>query len=557
MHKVISKFTQGKFSLVTIIILLGLVLVNFIIQIGVNPSYKNISTDSGTFAYCGQVIRDGGLMYRDCWDNKPPGIYYLNAAAIWLGGSNPFAIWLVQAIWLTIAIVGYYLILYKIWVHRGMAAIASFILVLVLLYPDIFQGGNFTETYAVLPVVLSMGAFWAYLCSGQRRWLIALGMLSAAGFLLKPTYVAMGLAAGVTIVYLEIRRRRMKDQLLDLVVLGIFALLPLMLVALFWIWKQDFYELWFAVFAHNFNYVQEGFSLRSLYGTVRMFLIQQPMASLTYLVGMSFGIFIFQQAHTIFSFKIPAQDEVDIYIPGRMNPQQARIWFQVGLFLALFLDVIFLAASGKNFGHYLQVLLPGMVACILYILNALRQSIHQNLHVTDLHVVLLSVIFIVSLSGGLEIAAKEMPSVPELRSFFSTPNLTLYQPTELEQYIIDHSLPSDSVLVWAGHPGMNFVTHRRSPTRYIFLQHLFSPTPYGPNGFAEFLQELEADPPALIVVQPVSSAGLPYFESPSETLCIGCDPLVLEGMLALKQFVASRYVLNYSIWDWVVYERIH
>jgi len=558
MHKVISKFSQGKFSLLTtIIILLGLMLVNFVIQIGVNPSYKNMSTDSGTFAYCGQIIRDGGLMYRDCWDNKPPAVYYLNAAAIWLGGSNPFAIWLFQAIWLTMAIMAYFLILNRIWEHKGLAALASFTLLLLLLYPDIFQGGNFTETYAVLPAVLSLGAFWAYLRSGHRRWLIALGLLVAAGFLLKPTYIALGLASLIVVMYLELRRRSFKTLWMNLAILCVSALLPLALVGLFWVWKQDFNELWFAVFAHNVTYIREGFSLRSLYGTARMFLIQQPMASLTILVEVSLTIYLIQYARKIYTRTILAQNEGDALTPGRIDQLQVRIWFLGGIFLAIFLDVIFLASSGKNFGHYLQVLLPGMVVGMLYPIDVLRNSINQDNTRCKLQLVALSAILFVSLGAALEIAAKELPSIQGLNSFFSTPNLTLYQPTELEKYIIDHSSPSDSVLVWAGHPSMNFVTHRRSPTRFIFLQHLFTPTPNAPNGFGEFMHELGSDPPALIVVQPVSSAGLPYFGDPTETLCAGCDPLVFEGMLALKQFVASQYVLNYSIWDWVVYERIH
>jgi len=556
MYKAVYKSTQGKFSFLTILIVLGLVLVNFIIQIGVNPSYKNISTDSGTFAYCGQVIRDGGLMYRDCWDNKPPGVYYLNAAAIWLGGANPFAIWLFQAIWMTIAILIFFLILNLIFEHKGLAALGAFTLLLVLLYPDIFQGGNFTETYAVLPVVLSLGAYWAYLRSGRKRWLIALGVLIAAGFLLKPTYIAVGLAAGFMVLYLELRRRKFKSLLIDLATLGVSIFVPLALVGLYWIWKQDFYELWFAVFTHNVTYLREGFSLRSLYGSARMFLIQQPMAALTILVGMSFGIFLFQYGRMIFSLKTPAQNEDDAFTFGRMDPQQAQVWFMAGVFLSIILDIVFLASSGKNFGHYLQVLLPGMVIGMLYLMNYLRQSFRDDHLGRNLQVVVLSAILIVALGGGLEIAAKEVPGVQELRDFFSTPDLTVYQPTELEQYIIDHSSPSDSVLVWAGHPSMNFVTHRRSPTRYIFLQHLFTPTPNGLNGFSEFLQELQADPPALIVAQPISSVGLPYFGNPSDSLCADCPPLALEGMSAFQQFVASRYILNYSIWDWVVYERV-
>jgi hypothetical protein len=556
MQKVLSKTTYAKFPTLTILIFLGLVLVNFIIQIGVDPSYKNMSTDSGTFAYCGQVIRNGGLMYRDCWDNKPPGVYYLNATAIWLSGSNPFAIWLFQAIWLTIAVLAYFLILNLIFEHKGLATLGSFTLLLVILYPGIFEGGNFTETYAVLPAVISLGAFWAYLRFGRKRWLIALGLLIAAGFLLKPTYIAVGLAASILVVYLEVRRRQYKSLVLNLAILCLSALVPLGLIGMYWVIKQDFSELWFAVFVHNISYLRQGFSVVSLYGTARMFLIQQPMAALTVLIGSSFVTFLFQHARRIFSVRLADRYDIDSFLPGHMDLQQVREWFYVGVFLAFLLDIMFLASSGKNFGHYLQVLLPGMVLGMLYLINFLRQSFQGDHLNRNLQVVALSAVLIVSLSGGLEIAAKELPNVQELKAFFSTPDLTVYQPTELEQYIINHSAPTDSVLIWAGHPGMNFVTHRRSPTRFIFLQHLFTPTPNGPNGFNEFLQELAADPPALIVAQPVSSAGLPYFANSSDSLCPNCDPLTLEGMLTFNQFVSSRYELSYSIWDWVVYQHI-
>jgi hypothetical protein len=162
----------------------------------------------------------------------------------------------------------------------------------------------------------------------------------------------------------------------------------------------------------------------------------------------------------------------------------------------------------------------------------------------------------VIITGGLEIAGKEIPGIQNIKSFLSTPYLTQYQPNELEQYIIDHSSPSDSVLIWAGHPSMNFVTQRRSPTRYIFLLHLFTPTAKGSNGFNEFLGELNADEPKLIVVQPQSSMGLPYFENSGTSLCPNCDPLTMQGMQAFKEFINSNYSLIFTIWDWEVYQHI-
>ncbi len=547
---------QRSTLIVALVIMAGLLAANFLIQIGVDPSYHNMGTDSGTFAYCGEVIHQGGLMYRDCWDNKPPGVYYLNAAAILLGGNNPFAIWLFQAVWLAIAVLVFFLIMLSIWEHLGLAALGSFTLLLVVLYPGIFQGGNFTETYAILPVVLSIGALWAYLCKGKVVWLVVLGLLLAAGFLLKPTYIAIGLSAGILIVYLHFRRRAYKRLLVEGAIFAASALLPVALVGVYFVLRQDFANLWFAVFTHNFSYVEQGLSLRSLYGTARMFLIDQPLASLTILVVVSGGLLLSRHARMIFSFKKPGLDEQDSFLAGRMGREQAKLWLMSAVFLSLIIDLAFLAASGKNFGHYVQVLLPGMSMAVVSLAEAVWRSMQKERFNRTMQLALLSAIVVIFLGGGLEMAGKETPSLQNLKAFISEVNTITSQHSQLEQYIIDHSSPDSSVLVWALHPGMNFVTQRRSPTRYIFLPHIFSPTPSGPNGFTELIGELQADPPELIAVQRDLYSNLPYYGDPNDYRCSDCDGLIKAGLAKLNEYVTTNYRLVNTIWDWEIYQRI-
>jgi hypothetical protein len=201
-------------------------------------------------------------------------------------------------------------------------------------------------------------------------------------------------------------------------------------------------------------------------------------------------------------------------------------------------------------------MLPEMVVVMIYLFDYVRQSLKIVPLSQGLQAAVLAAIIVLMLSGGLEIAAKEAPSLSELKSFI-TSDVAQYQPNELEQFVIDNSSPDESVLVWAGHPGINFVTQRRSPTRYIFLLHLFNPTPNGSNGFEEFLGELKADPPELIVVQPDSSVGLPNLENSTETICSACDPSTLKGLLGFKDYLESNYHQKIAIWDWVIYQRIH
>jgi hypothetical protein len=41
-----------------------------------------------------------------------------------------------------------------------------------------------------------------------------------------------------------------------------------------------------------------------------------------------------------------------------------------------------------------------------------------------------------------------------------------------------------------------------------------------------------------------------------DSLCPGCNPSTLAGMVAFKQYVEQNYELKFSIWDWEVYQRI-
>ena len=59
------------------------------------------SHDFSIFAYIGERIRSGGLPYVDAWDHKPPLIFYLNALGLTFAGGNLMGIWLLEAVFLT------------------------------------------------------------------------------------------------------------------------------------------------------------------------------------------------------------------------------------------------------------------------------------------------------------------------------------------------------------------------------------------------------------------------------------------------------------------------
>jgi hypothetical protein len=68
---------------------LGLLLVlaaSLLLSMMYLPAYNPVSGDKEIYRYIARVMLKGGVPYRDVFDHKPPLIYFLNCAAILLGG---------------------------------------------------------------------------------------------------------------------------------------------------------------------------------------------------------------------------------------------------------------------------------------------------------------------------------------------------------------------------------------------------------------------------------------------------------------------------------------
>jgi hypothetical protein len=512
-----------------------------------DPSFRGMSRDGGAFAYCGQQIASGGLLYRDCWDNKPPAIYYVNAAVIAIGGPTQWNLWLAQAIWLAITAVAFYIILRRIW-GGSVAFLCTALMLLSLLHPTFWEGGNLTETYALLPIALTLGAYGGYIKTNKRFYLIGIGLFTAISFLFKPTYISAGLAAGLILAYLRFRQRQFRRLMVEWgLILGSFAV-PLILVAAYWAAHNELYDLVYAVLIHNQQYVQAGFTKKAFFVTLRIFVLEQPLAALTILALISSITWAVESWNAFRRPHAPQSGEVD--------EERVRFWFMVGLVVAVCLDVFFTGLSGKNFHHYFQIPMLTLAASSAYLFFTLSQLRRATPRGGTYAIIAISAVFVILLPWAVEVYGKEVPSRGNLAYFLSNPNVTRYQPEAIEKVILEHSQPDQSIFIWGYDPAIYFHVGRRSPSRYIFPQHLFTPTPDGPNGFAEFFMELERDPPVLILSSKGGEQGLAYLGFEEQDICLECPADIRQGVIALKRYVTQYYQPYMDSQDWAVYTRI-
>lgn len=518
----------------------------FLVKVQTSPWYVGMGDDSGLFAYGGQRILEGALLYRDIWDSKPPGVFYLNALALALGSVTPWAIWWFELAWISAVSVVFLVVLQ--WLSgKAVGFVTGLLFALTLLHPSYFMGGNLTEVYALLPQVLILACAAIYLSKPRAGWLLLMGAVTGGAFLLKPTYIALGLAALAVIAYRRLREDGPRALWREPSLLGLGFLTPLAAVAVYWAAQGALEDLWNAVFRHNLAYVEQGFSLRGLYGTVRMFLLVPPLASLSAMAAAGVGLF----AHGLWR----GVEGQEIQAPVGAKQVDARSWVFACAFLALPLEVVFVSLSGRNFGHYFITPLPAMAMASAYLLRKVWLS--WRTFGEDRAWYATSLVFLGLLLGSwsLEVLAKELPSLDQLADIAERPLHGAYWTDELEEYVLATTAPSDAVLVWGYNPGLHFLTGRRAPSRYLFHAQLLTAAPGGEDRFGRFLQDLHADPPALILAQEVSQHAIPFFGAPEADLCSGCSPEALQGLRALRAYVENDYSLVDRIGDWLVYRR--
>ena len=145
--------------------------------------------DEGGYGYIAQVIQQGGLLYRDVVDIKPPGIYYLYwLAQILFGwGSGPgVRIFASIACLLTIPFI--YLLTKRI-SSPGAALAAALLFGLITPSPRLMGCLAFCEVFMFLPIVAS---FWLFIAAldeegaGSRILLAIAGFLMGLAFMIKP-----------------------------------------------------------------------------------------------------------------------------------------------------------------------------------------------------------------------------------------------------------------------------------------------------------------------------------------------------------------------------------
>ena len=533
-----------KRNFIIIAICIAIPFLILVLHLSTSPRFVSLSPDSGVFAYAGKLVTEGKIPYRDFFDHKPPLIYYLNAFAIYLMGSSPWSIWWLDVFYLSLTGITLFLLLVII-TDLPSATMGVGIFIFTLMTPRFFLGGNLTETYGLLPQILIIGTMYGFFKNKNGWWIFGAGLLTAGASLFKQTNIALGIGAFLTLVSLALLSRQPSKAIKSGLIFSTAFILPWILVTSIWALLGSFRQFWDAVFAYNFYYIEGGFSLNSLYSTYQTLLVAMPLMPLIIISFSSFLVFISGIREYIHHFNNTTETSQQ----GIVTAAKELTFFTV--FWAIPFEILFITLSGRNYGHYYISLLPGIVFACSYLfcklINKIKsKSIGQVASIGFVSSLL--VIWFIPTFYSIHPQRQHLASLQYLRDKSLAQN-------DIVPFIMSHSAPDDPVLVWQVKPELNLIAGRPEPSKYIYPLPLFAESGEGESRFDEFLSEIAANPPQLVLVAE-NDATVPAFDAPDEDLCPSCKPYALEGMKKLKSFILSNYYIASEINGTRIFERV-
>jgi hypothetical protein len=464
-----ASFERLQYPLIVLLLLLAVL----IVLSQANPLTTRLGRDSGMYAYVGSHLLHGKTPYLTAWEHKPPAIFFINAAGLWLGGGTRWGIWAVEFLFLLAAVLTAFEAL------RRFFGVWPALLACLLWLPGlslVLEGGNFTEEYSLLFSFLALLLFSRLLGDPESlRLHAALGVVFGCSLLTRPNNAGVPVTIILTeLVLVALRRRSSAQTLRGLVAAGVGFLVPVAASAGYFASRNALQAALDAGFIYNFSYGgQVDFAAAFISG----------VHNLGFVAGIGLvGMWV-------------AFERLLGQLKSRtIDP--LLLW----LGLDFVAEVVLSGLSGLNYPHYFMCWLPWISVAGALLFERLFASSTAWFQRFSLPVLLAAILALALASvNTLAVYAGAFGRLAARRPDAVRSEL-------LPQYVNEHTQPGQTVLVWGGEAGVNFLAGRDSPTAH-FQYGILVPSPITDRISTEFYQDLTSHPPAMILDGSLGDSG--------------------------------------------------
>jgi 4-amino-4-deoxy-L-arabinose transferase-like glycosyltransferase len=466
--------------------------------------------DDQMFGYFGWRIAHGATVYEDVWDNKPPGIYWINALGFLIGGDSYAGVIFLCALAVVVMLVCFFVICASVY-FRGAAAAAT-VLASFYLTHGLFQGGtNRTETFLMAFELAAVALYFrGFVRDRWWKWLLA-GACGGCAFLLKQVGLAAWGTLGLHTIILVIMRDVSWRTGLRRCLLLLGGMAAVVGAATAVIIAQGATEhAYFAVFGFNRAYFTAG---RSSFTDLELnnIMLQDHMSiALLLPVLMTVAALI----HAFLWWVRPHFRPVDIERQIRaLKPACPRYML---LFLIWFLVAYYGAAiSPHHYEHYLLPTIPPLMLMAGYLINFLRGEISLTRRMQQRIWVTASFVAIAYFAiGSVKWHVEEICKVWVYR---------FIEGKQAEWEVVGDAVarltkPSDRIQCFGYMPGVYLHARRLNASRYTTTEKLGQVWQSAEADIIrhELKDQLEAAPPAVMVMSAGDYQRIKEAEAPGD-----------------------------------------
>ena len=448
-------------------------------------------TDRYLFEHMGETVLNGGTVYLDCWDNKPPGMCWLNALILLVGGRSSYAITIaaIAAAVLAVSVTGYGITKHM----RRSVATATVLLFAALLSQRYFDAcTNGTEFYAM--VADSIAAVFAVTAIRRRTsrgmWFALLaGLAWGVGMLFKQTAVAGPIAAALVVPIAMIagpppRIRWLMQALLVLV--GALIVIDATVAVLYY--QGALQDAYYAVVAVNL-YPQNAHHSVGYFSLPRLLTQLQPIR----------GVLLLAALGVIITFAIPrkvgSQVQKKLHESGAYGLDRPVVIFMLAWLVT---STYWVGAGPSHMQRYWHgVFVPLIWLCaqgLTFVLGTCRHGMrHQRWTAIAGTLTLTAVFFYPLLRNVYEDAMRAR--------YYQEHDSERTRLVEVASRIQDLSVPTDRIYVWGYSPGLYRFSKRPSACRYSGMEKLDAETAFGSAMADEIAATLMDSPPRIMAVE--------------------------------------------------------
>lgn len=414
--------------------------------------------DEGIYQVIGSSLNQGGLLYRDIWDNKPPLLYLYYG----LVNGDLFLIKLLSLVFGAAAVVVFFYLSSQLFQKKLFPMIISTSLFAVFFGAPILEGNIANaENFMLFPILLSLFLIIRLTSKSSPFLPITSGLLLSFAFLTKIVAV-FDLCAFIVILFslrfysrqttdikshfLQKPRNLMRSMRQEALLILAFCI-PIVITGLYFLLVGAFGDFMRAAFSQNIGYVGWKNYLQLNLGFINIsipqgILILKTMLLIAAVMGLVSSRGRFSVAALV------------IYI-----------WLTFSTFNAFF--------SGRPYTHYILVLLPSL--CLLAGLavgNRKRMLAHFTVFVVIIAFVYANFDYYrKNTMYYLNYVSYVMGQKPvnEYQAFFDGDTPKNYA---ISQFIKENTLKTDNVMIVSNSSTIYFMANKLPPGRYIVAYHI-------------------------------------------------------------------------------------